>query len=80
MPYWKVVVMRNWLSKADHRKWLYQIAMAGVPLLVVALLGRPMAAGLTVRLDSFMVPVVEAQQILALKVPVQVVSLLFGMK
>lgn len=26
--------MQNWLSKASHRKWLYQIAMAGVPLLV----------------------------------------------
>lgn len=26
--------MSRWLSKAEHRKWLYQIGMAGIPLLV----------------------------------------------
>jgi hypothetical protein len=51
-----------------------------VALVAVALLGRPMVAGLTVRLGSFMVLVVEAQQIRALKVLARVVSLLFGMK
>jgi hypothetical protein len=51
-----------------------------VALVVVALLGRPMVAGLMVRLDSFMVLVVEAQQIRALRVLVRVVLLLFGIK
>jgi hypothetical protein len=51
-----------------------------VALVAVALLGLLTVAGLMVRLDSFMVLVVEAQRIRALKVLVRVVSLLFGMK
>lgn len=34
LSYWEVVVMGKWLNKAVHRKWLYQVAMAGIPLLV----------------------------------------------
>jgi hypothetical protein len=51
-----------------------------VVLAVVGLLGLLTGLGLMVRRASFMVLVVAAQLIQALRVLVQVVSLLFGMK
>jgi hypothetical protein len=56
------------------------VILQRVALVAVALLVRPMVAGLVVRLASFMVLVVEAQQIRALRVLVRVVLLLFGIK
>jgi hypothetical protein len=50
-------VVSGWLSKAAHRKWLYQIAMAGVPLLVAYGAVSESVAPLWIALiGSFLVP------------------------